>query len=127
VRYPDEIVDTFPLSNTERAELSDEWQAAYEVGLRCASLAEALREGVPCFLAAFTKVVRERRIPPEQYRTFLEAMRRNTNPRPFESLEDLIENYVYGSAVVVGYFLTHVYGARSESEFGRALSASRCN
>ena len=125
VRFPDEVVDTFPLSNTERRERLDEWQRGYEVGLRCASLAEALREGVPCFLAAFTKVVRERDIPEEHYRAFLDAMRRDTDPRPFETLEDLIENYVYGSAVVVGYFLTHVYGARSENEFGRALGSAR--
>lgn len=125
VRFPDEVVDTFPLSGPERRRLLDRWRADYEVGLRCHTLAEALRGDVPCFLAAFTKVVRERGIPAEHYRAFLDAMRRDTDPRPFESLEDLIENYVYGSAVVVGYFLTHVYGSRSASEFGRALSSAR--
>lgn len=125
VRFPDEVVDTFPLSGHERRKLLNQWRADYETGLRCASLAEALRAGVPCFLAAFTKVVRERGIPAEHYRAFLDAMRRDTDPRPFASLEDLIETYVYGSAVVVGYFLTHVYGSRSEGEFGRALSSAR--
>ncbi len=125
VRFPDEVVDTFPLADSERRELLDRWQEGYEVGLGCSSLAEALRGDVPCFLAAFTKVVRERGIPAEHYRAFLNAMRRDTNPRLFETLEDLIENYVYGSAVVVGYFLTHVYGARSEDEFGRALESAR--
>ncbi|HVF68497.1 MAG TPA: squalene/phytoene synthase family protein [Pyrinomonadaceae bacterium] len=103
----------------------DRWRADYEVGLRCASLAEALRGGVPCFLAAFTKVVRERGIPAEHYRAFLDAMRCDTDPRPFATLEDLIENYVYGSAVVVGYFLTHVYGSRTRGDFGRALTSAR--
>ena len=125
VRFPDEVVDTFPLSPPERRKLLDRWRADYEVGLRCASLDEALRADVPCFLAAFTKVVRERGIPAEHYRAFLDAMRRDTDPRPFRSLEDLIENYVYGSAVVVGYFLTHVYGSRSSDEFGRALAGAR--
>lgn len=125
VRYPDEIVDTFPLADFERRELLDRWQADYETGLRCASLEAALSSNVPCFLAAFTKVVRERAIPPEHYRAFLDAMRHDTRPRPFASLEDLIENYIYGSAVVVGYFLTHVYGARTEADFGRALASAR--
>ncbi|HVF44307.1 MAG TPA: phytoene/squalene synthase family protein [Pyrinomonadaceae bacterium] len=125
VRFPDEVVDTFPLSGPERGKLLERWRADYEVGLRCGSLSEALRAGVPCFLAAFTKVVRERGIPAAHYRAFLDAMRRDTDPRPFETLDDLIENYVYGSAVVVGYFLTHVYGSRGEGEFGRALSSAR--
>jgi phytoene synthase len=80
---------------------------------------------VPCPLGAFTKVVRERGIPEEYYRAFLDAMRRDTTPRPFQSLEDLVENYVYGSAVVVGYFLTHVYGSRDAASFRRALTSAR--
>jgi phytoene synthase len=125
VRYPDEVVDTFPLDGDVRREILDRWQAGYETGLACASLAEALGRGVPCFLAAFTKVVRERSIPAEHYLAFLDAMRRDTAPRPFASLDDLVENYVYGSAVVVGFFLTHVYGASERREFGRALAAAR--
>ena len=125
VRFPDEIVDTFSISNVERRRLLDHWQSDYEIGLRCSTLKEALRNNVPCFLAAFTKVVRERSIPAEHYRAFLNAMRRDTRPRPFTSLEDLIENYIYGSAIVVGYFLTHVYGTRTEEDFGRALASAR--
>src|SRR4051812_46404651 len=48
-----------------------------------------------------------------------------TSPRPFASLEDLIENYIYGSAGVVGYFLTHVYGSHAEEDFGRAMAGAR--
>ncbi len=125
VRYPDEIVDTFPLTAEARRMMLDSWEEGYEAGLACPSLGEALRGGVPCFLAAFTKVVRERRIPAEHYRAFLGAMRRDIDPRPFETLDDLIADYVYGSAVVVGYFLAHVYGASAPRHFGRALAASR--
>ena len=125
VRYPDEIVDTFPLADDERRKLLDRWQAAYEAGLSSTSIREALLKGVPCFLTAFTKVVRVRGIPAEHYRAFLEAMRRDTAPRPFETLEDLIENYIYGSAVVVGFFLTHVYGSPTEADFARALRSAR--
>ena len=125
VRYPDEVVDTFPLEAAERLRLLDEWAAHYEKGLAASSLAEALSRGVPSHLAGFTRVVRLRSIPPEHYRAFLGAMRLDVRPRPFASLEDLIESYVYGSAVVVGYFLAHVYGADGGHNFPRALAASR--
>ncbi|HWW75874.1 MAG TPA: phytoene/squalene synthase family protein, partial [Pyrinomonadaceae bacterium] len=125
VRFPDEIVDTFPLSDVERGKLLDLWRGDYEVGLESSSIEEALLNDVPCPLAAFTKVVRRRGIPREHYRAFLDAMRRDTAPRPFDTLDDLIENYIYGSAVVVGYFLTHVYGARDAGSFRRAFASAR--
>lgn len=125
VRYPDEIVDTFPLREAVRVRALDEWGERYEQGLRASSLGAALGAGVPCFLAGFAKVVREREIPPEHYRAFLAAMRRDAAPRPFETLEDLVENYIYGSAVVVGYFLTHVYGASAPDNFTRATRSAR--
>jgi phytoene synthase len=125
VRYPDEVVDTFPLDAGERLRLLDEWGAHYEAGIDSASLHEALMRGVPAHLAGFTRVVRERDIPAEHYRAFLGAMRLDVAPRPFETLDDLIDSYVYGSAVVVGYFLTHVYGARDPRSFVRALGSAR--
>jgi phytoene synthase len=125
VRYPDEIVDTFPLDKATKLRLLDGWRDSYETGIDCASLRETLERGVPAHLAGFTRVVRARHIPPEHYRAFLDAMRLDVNPRYFGTLDDLIDSYVYGSAVVVGYFLAHVYGASDASNFGRALSASR--
>lgn len=125
VRYPDEVVDTFPLAPAERIRLLDGWAALYETGVGCASLAEALRRGVPSHLAGFTRVVRERSVPVEHYRAFLGAMRLDVEPRAFASLDDLIDSYVYGSAVVVGYFLAHVYGSSGEQNFARALSSAR--
>ena len=125
VRYPDEVVDTFRLDAASKLRLLDEWQGHYETGLGCASLREALGRGVPSHLAGFTRVVRERAVPAEHYRSFLDAMRLDVRPRPFRTLDDLIESYVYGSAVVVGYFLAHVYGASGPESFGRALSAAR--
>lgn len=125
VRYPDEIVDTFPLERAERLRKLDEWGDGYEEGLAAASMRDALRRGVPCFLAGFSNVVHERDIPPEHYRAFLAAMRHDAAPRPFETLADLIENYIYGSAIVVGYFLAYVYGASAEGNFPRAVESAR--
>jgi phytoene synthase len=103
----------------------DEWSDFYEVGLASESIGEALWKGVPCFLASFTKVVRECGIPPEHYHAFLDAMRRDAAPRPFQTLDDLVDNYIYGSAVVVGYFLAYVYGAGAEQNFVRATKSAR--
>ncbi len=125
VRYPDEVADTFPLSAGERSTRLETWAAAYETALGCGSLGESLTAGVPCFLAAFREVVREAAIPPEHFRAFLEAMRRDVRPRPFATLEDLIENYIYGSAIVVGSFLAHMYGAAAPHRFPEALGAAR--
>jgi phytoene synthase len=93
VRYPDEIVDTFPLNQSQRTQLLDEWAAHYETALGMQSVREMLRANVPPFVAAFVKVVHDTNIPREHYRAFLEAMRLDVWPRPFQTLEDLIDFY----------------------------------
>jgi len=125
VRYPDEVVDTFPLSAGERDACLDAWAAAYERGLATPSLRETLAAGIPAFLAGFIEVVRRLRIPIAHYRDFLAAMRRDIRPRPFGTLEDLIRSYIHGSAVVVGWCLTYAYGAAAPEDFPRALDAAR--
>src|SRR5215813_6120420 len=125
VRYPDEIVDTFPIAQTRRAELLDEWEAAYKAALRARSIRESLGSGAPCFVAGFAEVVRKTGVPHEHYLAFLEAMRLDIRPRRFENINDLIESYIYGSAIVVGYFLSHVYGSPTPRDFDRALRSAR--
>lgn len=125
VRYPDEIVDSFPISKEERIVLLDTWSRGYETALQNPSLVDSLRQGVPCFIAGFAEVVRRTGIPAEHYRAFLDAMRLDIEPRRFDSLDDLIDSYVYGSAIVVGYFLTYVYGSPTREDFPRALESAR--
>ena len=125
VRYPDEIVDTFPMDRNAQLRRLDDWAAQYEAALNQASIKSSLESGTPCFLASFAAVVRDAKIPPEHYRAFIEAMRLDASPRVFATLDDLIESYVYGSAIVVGYFLTYVYGASSPHLFRRALESAR--
>lgn len=125
VRYPDEVVDTFPLTPAERQGRLDCWAAGYERALGAGSLSEAIELGVPPFLAAFGRVVQDNDIPPEHYRSFLAAMRRDILPRPFDSLDDLVESYIYGSATVVGYFLAHVYGPAEPGGLPRARRSAR--
>ncbi|HWQ34148.1 MAG TPA: phytoene/squalene synthase family protein [Blastocatellia bacterium] len=125
VRYPDEVVDTFPLRPAERDERLEQWAAAYETALGSTSLREMLQRGAPVFIAAFCRVVKDCGIPAEHYRAFLAAMRHDIRPRRFETLDELIEQYIYGSAIVVGYFLTYVYGAATPGDFNRALHSAR--
>lgn len=125
VRYPDEVVDTFPLTKVQRTKMLDKWTDAYDAALRCKSIRESLEYGAPCFIAGFANVVRECGIPPEHYHAFLDAMRLDVWPRKFATLEDLIDSYIYGSAIVVGYFLTYVYGSPKPQDFPRALRSAR--
>ncbi len=125
VRYPDEVVDTFPLSSDERTQRLNDWRNAYEVALNCNNLQESLRAEVPCFLAGFAEVVRRADIPPEHYRSFLKAMEMDIAPRRFDTMDALIQSYVYGSATVVGYFLAYVYGAQKPDDFNRTLNAAQ--
>ena len=125
VRYPDEIVDSFRLSPVERMRRLDDWAGQYEDALAADSIKESLRRRTPCFLAGFSRVVREAAIPPEHYRSFIGAMRLDVCPRRFSTLDDLIDSYVYGSAIVVGYFLAYIYGATSADDFARAMESAR--
>jgi len=125
VRYPDEIVDTFPLTQIERARLLGEWTEKYDAALRAPGLRAALEFGAPCFVAAFAEVVKQTSIPREHYIAFMDAMRLDVWPRPFATLDDLIDSYIYGSAIVVGYFLTYVYGSPRPGDFDRALRSAR--
>ncbi|MBO0861280.1 MAG: phytoene/squalene synthase family protein [Chloracidobacterium sp.] len=125
VRYPDEIVDSFPLAPAERMRRLEEWAEQYEEALTENSIKNLLRRRTPCFLASFSRVVRENAIPPEHYRSFIAAMRLDVCPRRFSTLDDLIDCYVYGSAIVVGYFLTYIYGAANAVDFARAMTSAR--
>jgi phytoene synthase len=125
VRYPDEIVDTFPLGERERMAQLDRWAAAYDEALTLPTLEAMLDRRLPVFIASFARVVQKAGIPPGHYRSFLDAMRHDVNPRRFTTLDDLIDSYIYGSAIVVGYFLTYVYGENRPGDFDRALKSAR--
>ncbi len=125
VRQPDEIVDTFPLPPAEQEQQLGVWRQYYEASLAQPSTRAALTAGIPPFVAAFTRVVRDAAIPEEHYHAFLDAMLRDVRPRPFETMGALIDDYIYGSAIVVGYFLTYIYGASSPAGFDRALASAR--
>ena len=124
VRYPDEIVDTFRLSAARKYEKLRLWRDQFDRALHC-STEQSLLDGVPVIVVGLADVIRANQIPSGYYHDFLDAMRADVNPRRYATLDDLIETYIYGSAIVVGYFLAYIYGASSPTEFDRALQASR--
>lgn len=125
VRYPDEVVDSLPLSCDEQLRRLDQWQRAYEAGLIFASASDAVRHGVEALPAAFAEVVRTHAIPAEYYLAFLDAMRRDVHPRGFPTMDALVEEYVYGSAVVVGYWLAYVFQPAEPHLMEPTLGAAR--
>lgn len=125
VRYPDEIVDTFPISAAERLCLLDACRQSYEKSLLAPSLRDCVEENLNTFISAFGQIVRKHGIPHNYYRAFLRAMESDVCPRMYTDLDDLIDSYIFGSATVVGFFLAYVYGPSAPGNFERALGASK--
>jgi len=125
VRYPDEIADTFPVSPPRKLAMLRAWRNSYLAALDSGSLPECIGAGIPWILAGFAHVVTRHGIPREHYLAFLDAMERDVRPAPFADFDELIGNYVYGSAIVVGYFLTYIYGAAPPSASAEALACAR--
>lgn len=125
VRYPDEIVDTFPIGAIEKSARLAAWRAQYERALEVQGLRAMVVAGVPGFIAGFVQVMRDTGIPAGHYRAFLDAMALDVHPRKFKTMDDLIDSYIYGSAIVVGYFLAYVYGASHTATFDETLESSR--
>ena len=125
VRFPDEIVDSFDIKNDEKKVLLSNWRNKYRLALKSGSFEDSINKDVPILLAGFTEVVKKYSIPPSYYESFLDAMELDVEPRDFEDTDDLIDNYVYGSAIVVGYFLAYVYGSSQIDNFEETLKSSK--
>jgi len=82
VRYPDEVVDTFPISPGEKLTLLNHWELSYRYAVSQEGLRSRVRAGIPWILAGFAEVVRRRRIPHQDYLAFLNAMRPWRRARP---------------------------------------------
>ena len=125
VRYPDEIVDTFPLSNDEKNAQLRSWKGQFERSADFDNIRQTVTSGIPVTLAGFRDVTRRHEIPDSYYRSFLQSMEADVLPKRFIDWDDLIENYIYGSATVVGYFLAHIYGANSGETLDNCLRGAR--
>ena len=99
-RVPDELVDN-PDSGDPRRALEDwrgDWRRAYRTG-----------EAEHPVLRATAHVFHRYEIPYEHSEAFLSAMFRDLDDTRYPTYADL-ENYMYGSAAVVGLMMSHVIG-----------------
>ena len=125
VRYPDEVVDTFHLDTLSRIRSIEQWRDKFQVSDSFDSIQDAVAAGVPVPVAGFRDVARRKKIPDHYYVSFLEAMNSDIEPRTFENWDHLISGYIYGSATVVGYFLSHIYGAAPGHDPGVTKASAR--
>lgn len=125
VRYPDEVVDTFDLTPELKSAAIEDWHDHFEDSASFTGIREMVENGIPVTVAGFRDVARRNGIPDRYYAAFLRSMRRDISPRPYATWRDLIENYIYGSASVVGYFLAHIYKPASGATMGQCLESAR--
>ena len=97
VRYPDEIVDTFDMSNVKKNQLLDSWKEQFIASKTFSSITQSVDSGIPTIISCYRKAAIEKSIPDEYYISFIEAMRKDIEISEYKKMEDLIDDYVYGS------------------------------
>lgn len=113
-RIPDEIVDD-PAKESRGAALAqlnvwrERWLAAMEAG----SSDDAV-------MNAIVHTFHKYKIPVEHGEAFLKSMFMDEERSTYETYEEL-EEYMYGSAGVIGLMVTHVVGFSSEAAFPYAI------
>lgn len=113
VRLPDEIVDG--AIEEDRAQRLQVWKEQWK-GI-VAGKGEIHNEAC----VAFKGVMDEYHIPAEYSFSFLEAMEQDLTKAQYQTYTDL-EAYMYGSAVVVGYTMSHIIGFEEGAlPYARAL------
>lgn len=102
LRYPDEIVDTEEKDpNIARIRIQDwknEWFKAYDGN-----------DNVHPVLRANARLWKECGIPFEYSDVFLDTMLKDTEKNRYQNYKEL-EDYMYGSATVVGYMMSYIIG-----------------
>jgi phytoene synthase len=107
-RYADEIVDDPKVSASVEARL--EALEAFEAETMAALVGEEVEDPI---LRAFTNTARERGIGQGHVKPFMRSMKMDTYVRRYPTYEDL-EEYMYGSAAVVGLMMCRVIGVEAE-------------
>ena len=125
VRYPDEIVDTFNFSDKQKEDLLNTWENKFKLSSDYSGLIESVNNKIPVILSCFRKLSVEKSIPDKYYFSFLEAMKKDISKKFYKNMDDLINNYIYGSAIVVGYFLAYIYGGTKDHSVKDLLQPSK--
>lgn len=114
VRFADEIVDTFHDYNKEEllADFERQYYLAYEMGISLNPI-----------LNAFQKTVKRYQIPDDMVQAFLKSMRADLSKSVYTSKEEYDE-YIYGSADVVGLMCLKVFVDGNEEKFNELKDAA---
>lgn len=113
VRIPDEIVDN-SLDNAEA--LLNEWKSKWH------SLIQSSIKTDNEIMNSFAVVAREYKIPNEYVDIFLDAMKQDLYKSRYATYKEL-EDYMHGSATVVGYMISHVIGFKDGAlPYAKALA-----
>lgn len=108
-RIPDEIVDRQKENQSiALADWFDQWQEAYN---------KQISSNV--ILYATSKIFHQYHIPFEYSVSFLSAMKQDLEKKRYDTYED-VEQYMYGSAAVVGLILSYVIGFNDVSALAEA-------
>ena len=107
VRFADEIVDTFHEFDKEKllTKFENDYFEAFQSGISLNPI-----------LHAFQDTVRKFNIPQEYIQAFLNSMRADLYKTEYKSNNE-IENYIYGSADVVGLMCLKVFCCGNDSLF----------
>lgn len=114
VRFADEIVDTFHEYDKEvlLADFEREYYKAYETGISLNPI-----------LNAFQKTVKRYKISDDMVQAFLKSMKADLSKSVYTSKEEYDE-YIYGSADVVGLMCLKVFVDGNEEKFNELKDAA---
>ncbi|GIW66587.1 MAG: phytoene synthase [Candidatus Parcubacteria bacterium] len=116
VRRLDNIVDDFNSTVEEKIEKFKEWESEW---LKTINKKESKFEE----LNLFYEIVKEKNIDMEYIEAFIRSMRYDLKPVRIKTFDELKE-YMFGSAVVVGYFMLYIFDYFKEElkEYAAALA-----
>ncbi|MCK9162941.1 MAG: phytoene/squalene synthase family protein [Bacteroidales bacterium] len=114
VRLADEIVDSF--HDYDKKSLLDKFEEDYLLAYKAGISTNPI-------LHSFQITVREYNIPNEYIGNFLSSMRADLDKKEYKTKTD-IENYIYGSADVVGLICLRIFCQNDEELFKKLYSSA---
>ena len=125
VRYPDEVVDSFNISKSDKVQILKQYEIDFVRSKEYNNIYEMLNNNISLTIAGFRDVCNRYKIPDKYYIAFLNAMKKDIESSEYKDWKDLIDNYIFGSATVVGYFLSYVYGHSKKSSLQECMETSK--
>jgi 15-cis-phytoene synthase len=113
-RIPDEIVDD-PAKESRAAALAqlNDWREKWLFAMEAGSSDDTV-------MNAIVHTFHKYKIPAEHGEAFLRSMFMDEERSTYEAYEEL-EEYMYGSAGVIGLMVTHIVGYSTEAAFSHAI------